>query len=112
MNIKLITHTHIHITTHLLTHLPLVCIHTLALHTYPYIENQIHVYSYACVQQTFLASGVKNLLQGSNCNLVFTLDLKESSSLTNREVRGFFPQCCCVVSKAPYFYATKEILSW
>ncbi|PVD32092.1 hypothetical protein C0Q70_07520 [Pomacea canaliculata] len=48
---------------------------------------------------------------GSKCNLVITLDLKESSSLNSREVRGFFPQCCCVVSKAPYFYATKEILS-
>ncbi|KAK7478037.1 hypothetical protein BaRGS_00030713 [Batillaria attramentaria] len=48
--------------------------------------------------------------RGSKSSLVFTLDLSNSEP-TDKQIRCFFPQCCVVVSKYPYFYAMKELLS-
>ncbi|XP_070209415.1 DENN domain-containing protein 3-like [Littorina saxatilis] len=47
--------------------------------------------------------------KGSKNSLIYTLDNK--SEVQENQVRCFFPQCCVVVSKHPYFYAMKEILS-
>ncbi|XP_076438047.1 DENN domain-containing protein 3-like [Babylonia areolata] len=48
--------------------------------------------------------------KGSKSTLTYTLDLRRSDTQVN-QVRCYFPQCCVVVSKHPYFYAMKEILS-
>jgi hypothetical protein len=65
------------------------------------------------LDQQFTKTCYNCLFQGSKNTLIYTLDTKvHETELRSGQVHGFFPQCCVVISKHPYFYAMKEILSW